>query len=116
ALSDRGAVLAETVIVADDGARTDVGAGADMRVADIAEVIDLDARLQRCRLGLDEIADFSPLPERSPRAHPRVGANGCILADRGLHDMAKRMDHGAVGDGDAGTDHHKRFDRDVIAE
>ena len=26
------------------------------------------------------------------------------------------MDHRAVGDGDAGTDHHERLDRDVVAE
>ena len=30
--------------------------------------------------------------------------------------MRKRMDHRAVGDRDAGTDHHERLDRDILAE
>src|SRR2546427_6954048 len=41
------------ILVAGDGARADVGIGSNVGVADIAEMIDLDARLQGGRLGLD---------------------------------------------------------------
>ncbi len=87
-----------------------------MRIADVAEMIDLDARFQRRSLGLDEIADPRALAERCPRPQPRIGADRRLLADRCLNDMGKRMDHRAVGDRDAGTDHHKRFDRHVVAK
>jgi hypothetical protein len=39
-----------------------------------------------------------------------------FLSDRGLHHVRERMDHRAVGDADAGADHHERLDGDVAAE
>src|SRR5258708_264799 len=87
-----------------------------MGVADIAEMIDLDACLQRCGLGLDEIADSRAVAERSPRPQPRIGSDRRLLADRCLHDVGKGMDPRDVSDCDAGTDHHERFDRDVAAK
>jgi len=50
-------VFREAVVIAGDGAGADVGIGADMCVADIGEMVDLDAGLERCGFGLDEIAD-----------------------------------------------------------
>src|SRR5882724_652007 len=61
--ADLGLVLCEAVIVAGDGARADIGIGADMGIADIAEMVDLDAGLKRRRLGLNEIADLCALTE-----------------------------------------------------
>jgi hypothetical protein len=54
-------VLGKAVIVASDGAGADVGLGADMGIADIAEVIDLGAGLQRGRLGLDVAREAIPV-------------------------------------------------------
>src|ERR1700688_3262224 len=80
--ADLGLVLCEAVIVAGDSARADIGVGADMGIADIAEMVDLDAGLKRRRLGLNEIADPCAIAERSPRPQARKGANRGILSDR----------------------------------
>ena len=87
-----------------------------MGVADIREMIDLDAGFQRRGFGLDEIADLGALAQRRSRPQPRVGSDRGLSADRCLHQMRKRMDHRAVSDGDTGTDHHEGFDGDVVAE
>src|SRR5262245_17642465 len=55
-LADLGAVLADAVVVAGDGAGADIGAGADGGVADIAQVIGLGAGLDHRFLDLAEIA------------------------------------------------------------
>ena len=109
-------MLTEAVVVAGDGAGADVGIGADMGVADVGEMVDLDAGLQRRGLGLDEVADLAAVAERGARPQARIGTDGRVLADRGLHDVRERMDHRAVGDADAGADHHERLDGDVVAE
>src|ERR1700732_4353548 len=80
--ADLGLVLCEAIIVAGDSARADIGVDADMGIADIAEMVDLDAGLKRRRLGLDEIADPCAIAERSPRPQARKGANRGILSDR----------------------------------
>src|ERR1700685_947144 len=56
-LADLGAVLGAAVVIAGDGAGTDIGAGADEGVADIAQVIDLGAGLYHGLLDLDAITD-----------------------------------------------------------
>src|SRR5580700_401203 len=76
--TDRGLVLCEAVIVAGDGAGADVGTGADMGVADVGEMVDLDAGLQNRGLGLDEVADFRSVAERGPRSQPRKGADQSV--------------------------------------
>src|SRR5690242_14750880 len=43
AIADLGAMLVEAVIVAGDGTRTDIGAVADRRIAEISEMIGLRA-------------------------------------------------------------------------
>src|SRR5882757_9028599 len=45
--ADRGLVFGKAIIIASDGAGADVALGADMGVADIGEMIDLDARFER---------------------------------------------------------------------
>ena len=80
--ADRGLVLVEAVVVAGDGAGADVGTGADMGVADVGEMIDLDAGFENRGLGLDEIADPRALAQRRSRPQPRVGTDRGILADR----------------------------------
>src|SRR3546814_8825669 len=65
------AVFQEAVIVAGDGPRADVGVGPDAGVADIAQVIGLCARAERCGLHLHEIADARLLADH--RARPQAG-------------------------------------------
>src|SRR5262249_9589273 len=42
--------------------------------------------------------------------------NRGVLADRRLYDVGERVDHCAVVDRNARSDHHERFDGDVLAE
>src|SRR6202021_2781524 len=102
ACADLGPVLAETIVVTCDGAGADIGVGADMGVADIAQMVDLDAGIECCSLGLDEVADFGALAERGPWTQPCIRADRSLLSDRGLDDVAKGMDDRAVADRNAG--------------
>ena len=79
-------------------------------------MIDLDAGFQLRGFDLDEIADPRTFAKRCARPQARIGSDGGVSADRGLHDVAEGMDHRAVGDADAGADHHERLDGDVAAE
>jgi hypothetical protein len=60
-------VLHHAVVVAGHGARADIRARAELRIADIAEVIDLGALADGRGLDLDEIADLrASLPISAP--------------------------------------------------
>ncbi len=77
-------MLGKTVIIAGDGAGTDIGAGADRRVADISKMVDLRPLADSRLLDLDEIPDMRILseigagpqprerPDRRPFADPRL--------------------------------------------
>src|SRR5690606_38546771 len=60
-IADDSTVLIGAIVVAGDGARADVDVGADIGVADVAEMVDLGTPLQARRLDLHEIADPGPL-------------------------------------------------------
>ena len=68
---DDGAVLGHAVVVGEDRAGPDVGALADLGVADVGQVRHLGAVADRGVLGLDERADLALHPEL--RAGPEVG-------------------------------------------
>ena len=89
-VADQRLVLGEAVVVAGDGAGAEIGVGADMGVADIGEMVDLDAGLQRRGLGLDEIADPGAFAERGAGPQARVGTDGGFLADRRPARCARR--------------------------
>ena len=57
AVFDHGRVLVHAVVVAGDRARADVDAFADLRVAQIGEMVRLRTFAQLRFLGLDEVAD-----------------------------------------------------------
>src|SRR3954454_24513392 len=57
-LPDRGAVLAEAVVIAGNGAGADIRPGPNRRIADIGEVVRLGASPHRGILHFDEIADM----------------------------------------------------------
>src|SRR5687768_2080603 len=85
--ADLGAMLRDTVVIAGDGAGTDIGAGTNGGVADIAEVVGLGAGLDDRLLDLDEIADVHVVLEASARAKSRIGADQSSLADMRLLEM-----------------------------
>ena len=59
-------IFEEAVIIAGDRARADIGAGADLGVAEIGQVVGLGALAEPRLLDLDEIADLGA-SRRSPR-------------------------------------------------
>src|SRR5829696_9277319 len=100
AVTDGGAVLAGPVVVDEHGAGADVHPGADVGVADVAEVRDLGPRADDRVLDLDEGAGLGARPQLAAgaqggeRADHRSGAD-----DRGDgHGLA---DGGVVADGAA---------------
>jgi len=117
---DLGAMLVDAVVVAADGARPDISAGADKGVAEIGQMIGFGAGLDHRLLDLDEVADVRALAE--PRAGPQPGkrSDQGVLADLRADDVRERADHGAVGDrhvvADAGRVRagHRVDDRPVL--
>src|ERR687891_1039677 len=93
--ADVGPVLAETVVVAGDGAGADVCLGADAGVADVGQVIGLGAGLEHGVLDLDEVADPRARPDLGARAQPGERADLGARPERDPLEMAKRQDAGA---------------------
>ena len=65
--ADVGPVLGEAVVVAGDGSGADVGVRPDPRVADVGQMIDLRALLDRRLLDLDKVADSGVGGDVRPR-------------------------------------------------
>jgi len=70
-VAERGDELVHAVVVARDGAAPDVAPGADLRVAQVREVVRLRASAQVRLLRLDEVADVHTLFEVRAGAQPR---------------------------------------------
>ena len=81
--ADGGAVLVHPVVVRHDRAGADVGALADLGVADVAEVGHLRALADHRVLRLDEAADLALRAEVRAGAQVGEGADGRALADHG---------------------------------
>ena len=73
--------LVEAVIIAGDGARADIGAGAHARIAQIGEMIGLGALLDRARSSLPRNCRYGRL--RRSRAPGRSRAKGPMMAPDG---------------------------------
>ena len=91
---DDGLVLVHTVVVAGDGAGTDVDACADGGVAEVAQVIHLAARSEPRLFGFAEVTDMRRFADVAFRPKVGVGAEDGARADGGLGEDA------AVADGD----------------
>ena len=86
----------DAVVIAGDGAGADIGARADMGIADIGEVMGFDARFEMRVLQLDEIADIDAVIELRPAAQPRERPDDGGRADLGVLDVAEGADLGAL--------------------
>ncbi len=75
ARSDHGAVLAEPIVVASDGPGADVAALPDGGIAEIGQMIRLDAGSERAVLDLDEVADLNGRGETRARPQAREGTD-----------------------------------------
>jgi hypothetical protein len=96
-------MLVNAVVIAGDGAGPDIGALADMRVADIGKMIGLGARLEGGLLHLDEIADMDVGAQFGARPQPCKGPDARSLADMGAFEMRKCADDIAAGKSIAAT-------------
>src|SRR5690606_37376658 len=137
--TEHGLVLVLAVVIAGDGSRPDVRVFADVRVADVAEVVRLGALLEARVLRLDEVADTHALAELRMRPEPREGAEGHAVLDPGflhhavglhLHvaaddavldhrtesDHAPRTDAASPGDAHVRLDHHVGLDAHVLLD
>src|ERR1041385_7388910 len=74
-LADIGAVLCLAVVIAEDRPRPDIGAVANIAVADIGEMVGLSALPDLGLLHLDEIADARFRPKLRARPQPRKWAD-----------------------------------------
>ena len=95
AVADGGEVFVDAVVVAGDGARADVDAGADDGVAEVGEVVGLGAFAERDLLGFDEVADVGAVADVAFGAEVGVGAEDGAVGDVGV------VEDAAVADGDA---------------
>src|SRR3954452_3502871 len=114
--ADVGVVLAETIIVAGDGARPDVGPRADTGVADIAQVVDLGSGLDHRLLDLDEVADVDALAQISSRPQAGIRAEGGARIHLTALEVTEALDLHTVADGHARTEHGEGAHRDIAAE
>ena len=69
--ADFSAVFGGTVVITGDGARADIGVGADRGVAEISQVIGFGAGFDHRFLDLDEIANARAFAEAGARTKPR---------------------------------------------
>ena len=106
--ADLGAGLLVAVVVAGDRARADVGACADVGVADIAQMVDLGAPLDRAAFHLDEVADARALADIAAGPEPRERADLGAFSHADALQVAEGPDLDPVLDDDAGADHDVR--------
>ena len=114
-IADFGPMLGRTIIIAGDRARPDIGILADLRVADIGEMVRLRAGADRARLHLDEIADVDVFGQLRARSEPRVRTDAAVAADVRLLEVAERLDPGARVDAHV-AEHAVRAERHAVAQ
>src|SRR6185437_15122282 len=109
-LADLGAEFLEPVIVAGDGARADVAAGADRAVAEICQVVGLDAGAEPRVLHLDEIAEMDAIAQFRAGAQAGEGTDAGAIADGRADEMAEGGDLDGLADRDTWPKDDKRPD------
>ena len=92
--ANNGTVLHQTVVVGENGTRTNVGALTDGGVANVGQVRNLRAVTNLRVLGLAEGAELRPLTQGRTGAQVGEGTDGCALANHGA--KAVGADDGSV--------------------
>src|SRR6185369_5471728 len=112
---DHRTILRDAVVIARNGARADVDSRADLRVTDVAQVIDLRLRGEPARLDFDEIADVHFLGEVRAGTQACVRSETATCADLGIVEMAEGQHLGALTEGHVPQE-AVRADTHAIAE
>src|SRR5487761_594957 len=116
ALADVGAEFLDAVVIAGDGAGADVAALAHRAVAEIGQMVRLDARRQARILHLDEIADVDLVGKLRTGTQARKRTDAGVVAYGGADDVAEGWNLDALAHLHARPEHHKRTDDGVAAE
>ena len=69
------------IIVARYRAGANIGPGANMRIANVGQVVDFGALVERAGLDFDKITNFHILRQFSARAQAGIGANDTTARD-----------------------------------
>ena len=91
-------VFMHAVVVAGDGAGTDVHAFANFGVAEIGEVVGFRSLAQANLLGLHKIADVRAFADVASRAQMRIRAEDRAVCDARIVEHAAGADENAVAD------------------
>ena len=92
ARADIGEMLVETIVIAGDGARADIGARADARIAQIGQMVGLGAFFDPGLLHFDEIADMDVLLDHRAGTQTRIRPDQRTAADFRAFEMRERLD------------------------
>jgi hypothetical protein len=114
--ADLGLVLAESVIVAGDGASADIGSGAYMGVANVSEMGRFGVVTELSGFRFHEIADPRARSKLRARTQPRERADRCTRTDRRSFKMGKRANDRALLHNDSGPENDIRVDDHVAAK
>src|SRR5690606_36140350 len=112
---DDGLVLIDAVVVAGNGARPDIHAGAYLRVPDIRQVIGFRTLAQDAFLDFDEVADVGLAADISARTQAGVWPDPGIVRHLRFLDMAIGLDLGVRPDGGI-TDYAVRPDAHAVGK
>ncbi len=114
--ADGGAVLGATIVIAGDGARTDIGARADAGVPKVREVIDLGFGAEMGGFDFAEIADMSAFADQAAGADAGERADDGAWFDGAAFEVRKGADGDIGCEAHAGAEHHVGFDGDIGGE
>lgn len=96
--ADNGAVLAGSVVVAGNGARSDVHARPYFRIAEVAEMAGLGASAQTGFLHLDKIAHVRVFLQHRSGTEPGIRPHQTAGLHPGAFDVAEGMDTAVLAD------------------
>src|SRR5690606_21486166 len=102
-------VLSETIIIAGDRSRANVGLCPDMGVANVGQVVDLRALVESGVLDLTEIADLGGRGNARAGTQAREWANLGIGLHNGTLKVGEGTDARTGSDFDARTEEHVRL-------
>ena len=97
-VADNGLVFVHAVVVASDGAGADVAAAADLRVAEVGEVVGFAAAADGAVFHFHEVADVHFVGQVGIGAQAGEGADAGAVADAAVFEVREGLDNRVVAD------------------
>ena len=114
-VADNGLVFVHAVVVASDGAGADVAAAADLRVAEVGEVVGFAAAADGAVFHFHEVADVHFVGQIGIGAQAGEGADAGAAADAAVFEVREGLDNRVIAD-DGVFNHAVGADGHVVAE